>query len=45
VRIDYASAADPVSFREVDVAGGPVRLLLAVYVGATRLIDNCLLQP
>jgi hypothetical protein len=29
----------------VDVATGPVRLLLAVFVGATRLIDNMLLEP
>jgi len=44
-RVDYASVADPVSFREVDEASGPVRLLLAAYVGATRLIDNQLLEP
>ncbi len=44
-RVDYAAAADPASFREIDVADGPVRLLLAVYVGETRLIDNLLLEP
>ncbi len=44
-RVDYAAAADPVSFHVVDVAPGPVRLLLAVYVGETRLIDNLLLGP
>jgi pantoate--beta-alanine ligase len=44
-RTDYAAAADPGTFREVDVASGPVRLLLAVYVGETRLIDNRLLEP
>jgi len=44
-RVDYAAVADPSSFREVDVADGPVRLLLAVYVGETRLIDNLLLEP
>jgi len=44
-RVDYAAVADPVSFRAVDVAEGPVRLLLAVYVGETRLIDNLLLAP
>ena len=43
-RVDYAAVADPASFREIDAAEGPVRLLLAVYVGATRLIDNSLLQ-
>jgi pantoate--beta-alanine ligase len=44
-RVDYAAVADPASFREVDVADGPVRLLLAAYVGETRLIDNLLLEP
>jgi pantoate--beta-alanine ligase len=44
-RVDYAAVADPTSFREVDVADGPVRLVLAVYVGETRLIDNLLLEP
>ena len=45
-RVDYAAVADPASFREVvDVADGPVRLLLAVHVGETRLIDNLLLEP
>jgi pantoate--beta-alanine ligase len=44
-RVDYAAVADPASFREVDVADRPVRLLLAVYVGETRLIDNLLLEP
>jgi pantothenate synthetase len=44
-RTDYAAAADSGTFREVDVASGPVRLLLAVCVGETRLIDNRLLEP
>jgi pantoate--beta-alanine ligase len=39
-RLDYASAADPVSFREIGDTGGPVLLLLAVWLGRTRLIDN-----
>ena len=42
-RLDYASVADPATFREVEIAAGPVRLLLAVRVGNTRLIDNLLL--
>ena len=29
----------------VDLASGPVRLLLAVFLGETRLIDNRLLAP
>jgi len=44
-RTDYAAVADPATFREVDVASGPVRLLLAVHIGRTRLIDNRLLDP
>jgi pantoate--beta-alanine ligase len=44
-RVDYASVADPASFREIEVASGPVRLLLAVHVGPTRLVDNLLLEP
>jgi pantoate--beta-alanine ligase len=39
-RVDYAVAADPETFRELDVARGPVLLLLAVRIGATRLVDN-----
>ncbi len=42
-RTDYAAAADPETFQPVAVASGPVRLLLAVFVGRTRLIDNRLL--
>jgi pantoate--beta-alanine ligase len=44
-RTDYAAAADPVTFREVDRATGAVHLLLAVFFGETRLIDNRLLDP
>ncbi len=44
-RVDYVSAADPATFREVDEAAGPVHLLLAVFLGRTRLIDNRLLEP
>ncbi len=42
-RTDYAEAADPATFRPVERASGAVRLLLAVFVGGTRLIDNRLL--
>ncbi len=44
-RVDYAAVADPTSFRAVEVAAGPVLLLLAVFVGSTRLIDNRRLEP
>jgi len=39
-RIDYAAIADPVTLREVARIEGPVVLLLAVWIGGTRLIDN-----
>jgi pantoate--beta-alanine ligase len=39
-RVDYAVAADPETFRELDVASEEALLLLAVWIGATRLIDN-----
>jgi pantoate--beta-alanine ligase len=39
-RADYVSVADPDSFRELEIADGPVLLALAVFVGRTRLIDN-----
>jgi pantoate--beta-alanine ligase len=43
VRLDYASVADPLTFREVSGASGSLLLLLAAHVGRTRLIDNRLL--
>jgi pantoate--beta-alanine ligase len=39
-RVDYAVAADPETFRELDGASEEALLLLAVRIGATRLIDN-----
>jgi pantoate--beta-alanine ligase len=39
-RIDYASVADPATFRELDTVTGPALALLAVRFGTTRLIDN-----
>jgi pantoate--beta-alanine ligase len=40
VRVDYASVADPDSFRELDTVAGPALLLLAAFLGRARLIDN-----
>lgn len=43
--IDYVSAADPETLREVDAIGEHgVLLSMAVRIGTTRLIDNMLLQ-
>ncbi|MBQ3388686.1 MAG: pantoate--beta-alanine ligase [Thermoguttaceae bacterium] len=38
--IDYISIADPATLEELDSVGGPAVILLAVKIGATRLIDN-----
>jgi pantoate--beta-alanine ligase len=43
-RTDYAVAADPLSFRPVERATRRLRLLLAVFIGRTRLIDTLLLE-
>ena len=43
-RLDYASAADPESFTEIDRASGAILLLLAVFLGKARLIDNLRLE-
>lgn len=39
-RVQYAVCVDPRTFLEVETISGPALLLLAVYVGSTRLIDN-----
>jgi pantoate--beta-alanine ligase len=41
-RVDYVTMADPDTLAELDQVSGPVVLLIAAYVGETRLIDNCL---
>lgn len=43
--VDYVALADPATFEPVTLAAGPARLLLAVFLGTTRLIDNVLLEP
>ena len=40
VEVEYASAADPETFEELDEFEGPVLLSVAAWVGGTRLIDN-----
>jgi pantoate--beta-alanine ligase len=43
-RVDYVSAADPESFRELsEPTQGPALLSMAVQIGRARLIDNVLL--
>lgn len=45
LEIDYVALVDPVSLEEVEAVRGRTLAALAVRVGATRLIDNCLLDP
>lgn len=44
-RIDYVAIAHPFTLKEVARIEGPVVLLLAVWIGQTRLIDNVLVKP
>jgi pantoate--beta-alanine ligase len=43
-RIDYVSLVDPVTLQEVEAIESEARLLLAVWINTTRLIDNTLLS-
>ncbi|MEJ2673386.1 MAG: pantoate--beta-alanine ligase [Deltaproteobacteria bacterium] len=43
-RIDYVALMDPRTLREVQAVRGQARLLLAVWINHTRLIDNTLLS-
>lgn len=42
-QIDYIECIDPISLKPVDAAKKDTRMLMAVYIGRTRLIDNCAL--
>ncbi|SPF43023.1 Pantothenate synthetase [Syntrophobacter sp. SbD1] len=42
--VDYARLCNPDTIEDVEVISGPTLLALAVWVGKTRLIDNCLLK-
>lgn len=43
-RVDYISVCDPLQFNELEVIQGKTLIALAVHVGQTRLIDNCLIE-
>jgi pantoate--beta-alanine ligase len=43
-RIDYVALADPETLAEKPLIDGPTVALIACFVGATRLIDNALLN-
>ena len=42
--IDYAAVVNPDTLESSDPIELPVALLIAVYVGKTRLIDNCVVS-
>ena len=42
--IDYVSLCDPLTLEEIETLGEETLLALAVRVGKTRLIDNCLIR-
>ncbi len=44
-QIDYVALADPHTLQPVSNVDKPAVLLLAVRIGKTRLIDNCVLEP
>jgi pantoate--beta-alanine ligase len=44
-RVDYAALVDPDTLEEVTTVRAPALLALAVHIGKTRLIDNCMLSP
>jgi len=42
--VDYAGLCNPETVEDIERIGGPALLALAVWVGKTRLIDNCVLE-
>lgn len=45
IRVEYLQIVDPEEMQPVEQITGPVRIAGAVYIGATRLIDNLLIVP
>ena len=45
VRVEYFEIVDPEEMQPVDEITGPVRVLAAVWIGSTRLIDNVRCEP
>jgi pantoate--beta-alanine ligase len=44
LNIDYAAVVDPLTLKNLEVIKGPAVLAIAARVGATRLIDNLVIQ-
>jgi pantoate--beta-alanine ligase len=45
VRLEYVSVSDLETFQEVEYVERPALLLVAAWIGTTRLVDNVLLDP
>jgi pantoate--beta-alanine ligase len=45
IRVEYVEVADPADMTPVEQVSGPVRILAAIWIGNTRLIDNLPLSP
>jgi pantoate--beta-alanine ligase len=45
LRVEYLEIVDPLEMQPVDTIAGPVRVVAAIWVGSTRLIDNILCVP
>ena len=45
LQIDYIASVDPVTLKPVEIMTGPTVLAVAARVGATRLIDNVIVEP
>jgi pantoate--beta-alanine ligase len=42
IRVEYLEIVDPEQMQPVEQITGPVRVMAAVWIGKTRLIDNVL---
>jgi pantoate--beta-alanine ligase len=45
VRLEYLEIVDPDQMQPVESITGPVRVVGAIWIGSTRLIDNLLCKP
>ena len=44
IQIDYISICDPISLKEKEIVKNRTLIALAVKIGLTRLIDNCIIE-
>ena len=45
IRVDYVAVVDAETLQEISLIKRPALIAIAVFIGNTRLIDNCLLIP